>query len=131
MIIQPLEPKIQPEAKAFLKTVKGKIAVIVLVGKYRTGKSLLLNHLSGQKGFGVGHTTNAMTQGLNILPAVTPAKLPNGENISVLWVDTEGIWDTDKNGANDMRIFTLSCLLGSHVILNIMRNLGSENLEQL
>ena len=102
-----------------------------MVGKYRTGKSFLLNHLTGTKGFGVGHTTNAMTQGLNILNTVTPARLPNGEYVSVLWVDTEGMWDTEKNGANDTKIFTLSCLLGSQVILNVMRNLGSENLEQL
>ena len=102
-----------------------------MVGKYRTGKSFILNLLSGHKAFGVGHTSNAMTQGLNILNTVTPAKLPNGENISVIWVDTEGMWDTNKSETNNIRIFTLACLVGSQIILNIMNCIGSENLNQL
>ena len=36
-----------------------------MVGKYRIGKSFLLNKMIGRPSiFGVGHTTNACTQGI-------------------------------------------------------------------
>ena len=105
--------------------------VVIVAGKYRTGKSLILNHLSGHRGFGVGNTVNAMTQGLNILNVATPAKLPCGEDASIVWVDTEGLGDPDKELNNDLKIFTLANLLGSHLIFNIMRNLDSTLLDQL
>ena len=72
-----------------------------------------------------------MTKGLRLLNIATPAKLASGEDFSVLWVDTEGIWDTEEDDQNDMKIFTFACLLGSHVILNIKGNIGSENLGHL
>ena len=124
-------PYVQPEAIDFLKKIKGNIVVVIVAGKFRTGKSLILNHLSGHMGFGVGNTVNAMTQGLNILNIATPVKLPSGEDASILWVDTEGLGDTNKGQNNDLRIFTLAVLLGSHLIFNIMRNLDSTLLDQL
>ena len=131
MTIFLLEPKLHPEAEAFLKTVKGRVAVVVLAGKCRSGKSFLINLLTGYKACEVGHTTKAMTKGLRILNKATPAKQANGDEFSVLWVDTEGIWDTEEDDNNDMKIFTFACLLGSHVILNINKNIGSENLGHL
>jgi hypothetical protein len=37
--------KVTEEAKEFLRTVKDKIGVISVAGKYRTGKSYLLNRI--------------------------------------------------------------------------------------
>ena len=52
------EFSITAESIQFLKSITGKIAVIAVVGKYRTGKSFLLNRIildnRGKAGFGVG-----------------------------------------------------------------------------
>ncbi len=54
------------EAIALLKNFKEKIGVIVVAGKYRTGKSFLLNKIllnqADNKGFGVGPTINPYTK---------------------------------------------------------------------
>ncbi len=54
------------EAKAFLRGVKDRIGVIAVAGKYRTGKSFLLNRILLDKkddsGFGVGPTINPCTK---------------------------------------------------------------------
>jgi hypothetical protein len=37
--------QINPEATAFLSQLKGKIGVVAICGKYRTGKSYIMNKL--------------------------------------------------------------------------------------
>lgn len=55
-----------PEAIALLGGIKEKIGVIAVAGKYRTGKSFLLNRILLDKkddcGFGVGPTINPCTK---------------------------------------------------------------------
>jgi hypothetical protein len=64
----PLEFEISPEAKTFISNIQGPFGVLIIAGKYRSGKSLLINKviLEQQDGFGVGDTVNACTQGLNV-----------------------------------------------------------------
>jgi len=55
------------EAKELLANVKERIGIIAVAGKYRTGKSFLLNRIilgkaEGDKGFGVGPTINPCTK---------------------------------------------------------------------
>jgi len=48
-----------------LRQVKGKVAPVVVIGPYRSGKSFTLNQLLGvgcNEGFGVGHTRNTQTK---------------------------------------------------------------------
>ena len=55
------------ETVEYLKTFEGNIALCSIVGKYRTGKSFLLNRimeLNGLKGFRVSSSTNACTKGI-------------------------------------------------------------------
>ena len=60
--------KITPEATEFLMSLKGKkLGIISIVGKYRTGKSFIVNRVllnTVQKGFKVGPTINPCTKGL-------------------------------------------------------------------
>ena len=42
---------VEPEAVEVLSSIEGKVAVVAVVGPYRTGKSFLLNSLS-QVNFG-------------------------------------------------------------------------------
>ena len=56
-----------PEAVEFLSRIKERVGVIAVAGKYRTGKSFLLNRViinQKNKGFGVGNTINPCTKGL-------------------------------------------------------------------
>jgi hypothetical protein len=58
-----------PESEQFLNSLEDtKLAVICVVGKYRTGKSFLVNRVLLNKvneGFNVGSTINACTKVIN------------------------------------------------------------------
>jgi len=59
--------QVSQEATEFLRSVSGNVGVIAVAGKYRTGKSFLLNRVILNKrnsGFGVGPTINPCTKGL-------------------------------------------------------------------
>lgn len=48
-----------------LHFIKGAVAVVVVVGKFHSGKSFLLNQLMGkQKGFGIGPSVKPQTMGI-------------------------------------------------------------------
>jgi AAA+ ATPase superfamily predicted ATPase len=57
---------VSPEAIELLKNIKEKIGIIAVAGKYRTGKSFLLNRIilnkTDMNGFGVGPTINPCTK---------------------------------------------------------------------
>ncbi len=57
--------KVSEEGRAFLHGLHNRIGIISVAGKYRTGKSFLLNRIIMGKlkgGFGVGSTINACTK---------------------------------------------------------------------
>ena len=57
-----LEFKVKEEAIHFLKGINGEVAVLVIAGKYRTGKSYLINLLIGQPdGFKVSDRAEGCT----------------------------------------------------------------------
>ncbi len=57
---------VSEEAATLLKGIKERVGVIAVAGKYRTGKSFLLNRILLDKkdsnGFGVGPTINPCTK---------------------------------------------------------------------
>jgi len=54
-----------------------------------------------------------------------------GKPVNVVFVDTEGLSDTDKNQTNDTRIFMLAILLSSHTIFNCTGVIDSDMITQL
>ena len=57
--------KMSEEGIEFISSLKGKLGVIAVAGKYRTGKSFLLNRIIlnlRESGFGVGPTINPCTK---------------------------------------------------------------------
>jgi hypothetical protein len=42
----------------------------------------------------------------------------DGKKINVIFVDTEGLGDTEKGTNNDVRIFMFAILISSHLIYN-------------
>jgi hypothetical protein len=72
------------------------IGIIAVAGKYRTGKSFLLNRILLNKngktqGFGVGPTINPCTKGLWIWNKPIDLIDKDGKPFKVLIVDSEGI----------------------------------------
>ena len=119
-----------PQGLRVLRGVKGRMSVIAVAGKYRTGKSYLLNRLinrtgldksgtdqrtastandtgGGGGGFAIGSTVNACTKGIWIWGR--PRKLADGTTI--VYLDTEGLGNTAQSAEHDSRIFALSLLL--------------------
>ena len=103
-----------------MNKIEGPIAVVGIVGRYRSGKSYFLNQLIGKQGaFKVDHYTNGCTQGLWLWSEVKQVKTPEGKTINVLFVDTEGLDDVDKEQNHFIRIYMFVHWLSSHLIVNV------------
>ena len=103
---------------AILEKRAKSFAVLACTGKFRGGKSFLLNRLTRQapgKGFGVGDTVQACTRGIwmsdEFLEGTDGAP-------DVLIMDTEGLGATEAQEENDVRIFALAVLLSSALAYN-------------
>lgn len=98
---------------------KRKLAVVSIVGKYRTGKSFFVNRvLLNQKkgGFQVGPTIHSCTKGLWLWKKTIQS--PTHEDMDIIVMDTEGFGGMDESANHDSRIFLFSLLLSSYFIYN-------------
>ncbi len=66
----------------------------------------------------MGSETTACTQGLWIWDKAIPIQTQDGKTINVIFIDTEGLGDTEKETNNDVRIFMFAMLISSHLIYN-------------
>lgn len=143
--------EVDSRAKDYLSQFDQNLGIIAICGKYRTGKSYLLNRLmqyEGEKcpeylkhilsdynstGFKVGSTTNACTKGLWLLkkPIFVPDRENEGQLMPVLIIDTEGLSATDQDANHDTKIFVLAVLLSSMLIYNSQGTIDETSLSQL
>jgi hypothetical protein len=109
------------------------VAVIAVVGMYRTGKSFLMNRilLDSSDGFQVGPTVNPCTKGLWLWNRVCDGVDKNGKPVKYLIVDTEGIGALDTNSQHDSTIFSLALLLSSFFIYNSVGSIDESALNNL
>ena len=120
------------EAAAALRKFDGPIAVIAVVGLYRTGKSYLVNRMVGkQHGFTVGPTVNACTKGIWMWSEPVPFVNARGEKLQLLVLDTEGIGGTKSSSDYDTRIFSLAVLLCSTLIYNSLGSIDEKAISNL
>ena len=126
--------RVTQEAINFLSSITNKIAVIAVAGKYRTGKSYILNRVilnrKGQ-GFSVGPTINPCTKGLWMWNQPIDFTTSDGEKVTLLIVDTEGIGAFDEDQNHDTRIFMLAILLSSYFIYNSMGSIDENALNNI
>lgn len=98
---------------------ENQVAIVSIAGKYRTGKSLLMNLLSGstENNFEVSASVNACTRGIWFYSE--PITIKKDEEIIDIYVmDCEGLGGVDKSQNYDIQIFTLGILLSSFFIYN-------------
>jgi hypothetical protein len=120
-------------ATNFFRAIQGPISVVSVAGLYRTGKSYLLNRvlLNRSNGFGVGSTINACTKGLWCWGTPIKGTSAEGENVSIVVIDTEGIGAVDEDQNHDTKIFTLAILASSCFIYNSTGSIDENAIQNL
>lgn len=120
---------VNQEAVQILGKISNPVVVVAIVGLYRTGKSYLMNRLSGQNsGFPLGSTIQSETKGIWMWCVPHPTK----PNHTLVLLDTEGLGDMEKGDPkNDSWIFALAVLLSSVFVYNSMSTINHQALQQL
>jgi len=84
---------VDPEGLGALRALEGPVALVTVVGRARSGKSLTANAVVGVKpssGFAIGHSVQPVTIGAYLWPRPLEGK-STGDGTSVVLVDTEGL----------------------------------------
>lgn len=126
--------EVTKDAAEFLSGVDAGVAVIVGAGKYRTGKSWLMNRIATEGGSGaratgrfpVGNTIKSCTKGIWLFPEVI--KL-GGKRVLVM--DSEGIGSTDADASHDTRVFALALMLSSCFVYNSVGSIDESAIDVL
>ena len=144
----------------WLAQVPAPFAVVACAGKFRTGKSFLLNKLSGSNIFGVGDTVQPCTRGIWLCKAflrrdttshthhphdtnnhaaqttddhddVEARPRDTSDEPNILLMDTEGIDALDAESEHDVRIFALAVLASSMLVYNSNSHLDEAAIQAL
>ena len=111
-----------PQALHVLREISGPVCVLAVVGPCRTGKSYILGRLISnshqQCPFKLGHNMDPETMGIWMWDRPFKLRLKNGEEVTMVLLDTEGIDAASASDKSDNQIFTLSVLLSSLLIYN-------------
>ena len=130
---------INKDAKKIISNPSNKkIGIISLVGKYRTGKSFLLNKViinnneSNTDGFAVGPTIKPCTKGIWLWskPLIINGDSNEGQFPTYL-IDTEGLGAYDEDINHDSKIFLIAILISSLFIYNSIGTIDENALSNL
>ncbi|XP_075727730.1 atlastin-1 [Rhipicephalus microplus] len=133
-----LAPKVKDKA----------VAVVSIIGAFRTGKSFLMNFLlrylsnpdkskwmededTPVQGFSWSTSSERHTQGILLWDEVFLVPTSTGDELAVVLMDTQGAFDSESSADEATNLFAISILTSSLQIFNISRNLQEDNLEHL
>ena len=123
--------RLQPEGVKYLSTLPGPVSVVSTIGQYRSGKSFLLNQLMElpcEAGFRVGHQRETQTKGVWVLSRHTGW---SQDNVTTVFLDTEGFDGTGRAAVYDDRIFAFSALIASALVYNLVENIREADIDKL
>ena len=119
--------KIVPETLHLLKTIDRPVAVVAIGGPCRTGKSYILSRMLGSADdFALGHTMNAQTFGIWVGTTVL-----DGDEFTVLLMDTEGIDSANAKARDDASILVMTVLLSSYFVYNSLGSPKKTDLQKM
>jgi hypothetical protein len=140
------ETKIKAESLSKVLRTHGKnsLAIYSINGKFKTGKSFLLNCILKYLLFGQSHPNNWLdknlpvkfacnggaqkcTQGIDTWYEPILVDTGNGEKVAVILLDTQGLFDDVSNVKDNSNIFTFSAILSSCIIFNVMEGLDERD----
>lgn len=111
-----------------IREIESPISVLSVIGPYRSGKSFLMNMLSGNyTKFETGSSTNPCTQGVWI--DIIPPKTNTNESYKIL-MDTEGLFSFNRDENFDMTLFLFTTLASCVMIYNSLGVIDEKALEQ-
>ena len=117
------------EGLNILNGIKGNIAILNIVGPYRSGKSYILNLLLNRMdGFLLGSTYESCTKGVWMWDTPIRHRNEHGE-FNLILLDTEGL-DSPNSQINN-KIFVLSILLSSLLVYNTKGVIDRNAIKQL
>lgn len=102
---------------ALLRRFTEPVAVVVVGGRYRSGKSFLLNRgvlcVSSKQGFPTGSTVNACTKGIWIYP-----QLVRRGRVPAIVLDTEGTSSMEATPEQDAKLLSVAVSMASTFVFN-------------
>ncbi|XP_045174527.1 atlastin-2-like [Mercenaria mercenaria] len=129
--------------------IQNKKAVVVSVaGAFRKGKSFLLDFFlrylnaecspdwlgddsSPLEGFSWRGGSERETTGILLWSEPFCCTLPNGEQVAVLLMDTQGAFDSESTVRDCATVFALSTMISSVQVYNLSQNIQEDDLQHL
>lgn len=124
------------------------VVVVSVAGKFREGKSFLLNFflryfMNGTQpnwmddanakleGFSWRGGSERQTTGIFVWSEVFVVPTTGGKKVAVIFLDTQGIFDGKSTTKYSTKVFALSMMASSLQIYNISKQIGEDHLQHL
>lgn len=120
------------ENLSFLHQVPAPLAVVAVVGTFHSGKSFLMNQLMRKgSGFGVGPSVQPETMGIWMWGQPAHMTTPEGHEVNVIFLDTEGFAANNVSENYDSKVFAVATLLSSHLLFNSVKIINQADIDYL